>query len=147
MSAVNILLNDLAQGGDASQWVADTDGTYVLTVDDEIVVNIHESAESSDVSFYTSPGYLWDADGMADIEEHWRSGADDAGGECNAARNIAIDPLSGVIVLIRTRAREQLDSVAFREELARAVDQHRYWSDLLSDVPPGPAQQGVANEA
>lgn len=135
MSAVKILLDDLTNAGPACTWEPDAHGDYLLTVEGDVVLSIHESPYSDEVSFYSSPGYLWAADWLKGMDTQWRVDVAEPGGEPDVRQTLTVDPQTGVVVLVRTWQRARLDSVRFRGELESSARLHRLWAGLLPETP------------
>lgn len=138
MSAAKILLDDLTQG--QWDWTPDASGAYVLTVDDDVVVNVREDSDASRLVFYASPGYLhctW----LAGLNEPWTAHSDSVDGESDVGYTVSVDPESGLVLLMWACPRAQVDNVRFREELERFVLVCRYWGSLLCAAPGEPELQ------
>lgn len=135
MNAIEILLNGLTPGSEASTWDSADSGAYTLTVDTEVIINVQERDGGDTISFWSSPGYLWDADWLRELHSPWSTQATGKGDEGQLRQTLSVSHTNGLVVLGRSWPRMQLDTVRFGQELARCVEVHRFWSGLLSQSP------------
>src|SRR5678816_1808419 len=129
MNAIRIVLGDLF-GGDATPWLANGDEVFVLTVDDDVIVNLCEDETASLVHLFSAPGYA-------------RPGAlvaapampEDDRDTPEVASKALVHEDSGIVMVVRTMPRQRFDGVRFPEELQRHVAACRAWSAALSPTP------------
>lgn len=131
MTATEILLGELFPGQDPALWRANASGAVELAAGDDVIVNIREDETASLVHFYSAPGYFPPGSPPEDpLPEE---------GECAVAGTVRRGyrhDATGLFMLLRTMAREHLDSVSFRGELDRHVAHCRAWGAVLSPTPP-----------
>ena len=125
MSAVKQLLD--TQLAPIGPWDRDQRGCVVLTVGRDVVVNIAEDESSEVVHIFSAAGYFLGADPFA-VEL-----SSDAAGE--GRFSVYVAQRSGLILMLRTLERSQLDELTFRRELACHVTAARTLAPVLSESP------------
>jgi hypothetical protein len=132
MDAIEILLEGLQQGAAQSARMLDGSGIYVLTAEDDIVVNLHEDVTTNRVSFFTSPGYLQRRDWSGEKPVVWTMETCRHPDDPEAGRMLRIDSDTGLVLLVHSTFRERLDTVRFRIEFEQVVYDCRQWKSLLA---------------
>jgi len=121
MSAARLLLDSMlaAQG----PWVADDRGVIVLTVGNDVIVNVIEDETAEEIHIFSAAGYLHGSSAMR-VEL-----APELAGE--GYFSVRLVRPSGLVVPHRTLARAQLDGVSFCKELSCHVSATRALADAL----------------
>jgi hypothetical protein len=141
LDSIEILLNDASAGLAAQATVPGGAGFYVLEIDNEVIVNLHEDGGTGRVSLFAELGYLDRADWLAGQSQCWSCEVRDHPGDADACRTLCVDPVTRKVMMVHSIQRARLDNVRFREELERFVSACRFWRPLL---PAEPADQSSA---
>jgi hypothetical protein len=131
MSAIQILLNDLAgQSWPAPAYAGDP---FLLQVDEDIVIGLHEDESASLVHLCSRPGYLrpagWEED--PSMQHGWSTSTSDEDTEPGVVRSLRIEKPDGRVQLIESWPRAALDKILLSERIAYFTELTRYWQRLL----------------
>jgi hypothetical protein len=132
MDAIEILLDDLQQGAAQAARMSDVSGVYVLTAENDIVVNLHEEVATDRVTLFASPGYLHCTSLPRDQQQPWTNEAFDHPDDPEARRMLRADTETGMVLLVHSFTRGQLDLVRFRVELEHFVSACRHLKSMLA---------------
>jgi hypothetical protein len=133
MSVTTMLLDTLL--APLGPWRLDEQGALVLTVGLDVIVNLVENETDEVVHIFSAAGYCVGTEVSAvDLNA-------DAAGEGQFSVHVAQH--SGLVLMLRTLARAQLDELTFRKELASHVDAVRTLASVLSENPSEPDIPGT----
>jgi hypothetical protein len=140
MSVISLLLDQLVSASAhlPVDWHAEPDGTYVITLDNDIVLNLHEDPATNRVAMYASPGSL-SLDDQIDEPGPWSVRMAGQGDLAEATLETRADPDTGIVLLVLDAHRASLDNVRFPQFLAHFVSWYRGWTRLLPKTLPNTA--------
>ncbi len=146
MNAIRILLDDLA--GQAWPDPAGPGDPYLLQIDSDVVIALHEDEDGSHIHLCSRPGYFTPAEWLDQhaIDGAWSTTTHDDDTEPVVARTLCIEQPDGRVLLSESWPRALLDKVRFTERLAYFTELTRWWQRMLQPVI-SPAPAGAATAA
>jgi hypothetical protein len=129
MNAVDAVLGDLFDTT-AAPWRADDSAWSVVTVDDDVIVNIAEDETASLVHLFSAPGYAARGEDLTAPLQALEDGQ-----ACDFRRAIYVHDDTRLMMVLRTLPRERLDSVFFQQQLQCHVAECRAWNQVLLPTP------------
>lgn len=131
MSAIQILLNELA--GQSWPAPANAGDPYLLQVDEDIVICLHEDVSASMLHLCSRPGYLrpagWEDESA--MPYGWSTSTSDEDTPPDVIRSLRIEKKDGRVLLLETWPRAALDKNRLGERIAYFIELTRYWQHLL----------------
>lgn len=135
MNAIRILLDDMA--GQAWPDPSNLFEPYLLQIDDDVVIGLHEDSDGSYIHLCSRPGYLRPAgwQGEQAIDGAWLTTTHDEDTEPGVMRTLRIEPHDGRVLLLESWPRALLDKVRLSERLAYFTELTRWWKHILVQTP------------
>ncbi len=134
MNAIRILLDDLA--GHAWPDPAGPGDPYLLQIDSDVVIALHEDEDGSRIHLCSRPGYFTSA-GWLDqhaVDGAWSTTTQDDDTEPGVERTLCIEQPDGRVLLSESWPRALLDKVRFTERLSYFTELTRWWQRMLAPV-------------